>query len=127
MLENTMTATLNGETIEFDTDFGRQDARRITFETYVGKAADDRAVDLVLSISHHRGGEYTISIFRHTRDAWTVEFRIMRDTLKQWRVAEGSRYSSKKLEEVAAYWFEKLTSSEVGLNEMLEWAKELTA
>lgn len=126
MLENRIVATLDGETIEFETNFGRKESRRISFEAYMGQTADNRAVELAVSVSHYDSGLYMVSVDRHTISDGIIRWRAMADTLSATMVTDGSRYSAKKMEAIAEDAITRFTESQTELRAMVEWARELT-
>lgn len=127
MLENRIIATLDGETIEFETNFGRKESRRISFDAYMGQTADNRAVELAISVSHYDAGRYLARVDRHTISDGIVRWRAVADTLSTVLVVEGSRYSAKKMEAIAEDAITRFTESEAELRAMVMWARELTA
>ena len=127
-LENHMLATLDGNDLTFDTDFGRSEARRITLDYFAGFDAEGGAVELSISAHHIKGGTYAVRVDRHIRKDGILTWRARKDTYYANYSSMGTRYSSKNLEAVTAKFFEERTqASNISTQSMVNWVNELVA
>jgi hypothetical protein len=123
MLENTFT-TENGT--EFDINFGRKESRRITANHHSHTLPTGEAVELEMTVSHQKGGVYSVNVNRHVRGEGFITTRTMKDHYYGNFMTEGGRYSAKNLETVAERFFEERTATEISTTSMTDWAKEIT-
>lgn len=121
-LKNTMTAP-GGE--EFLTDFGRKEARRIQLSTVAKVLPSGAAVELVISASHSKGGQYVVQVFRTVVSDGIMTTRLRLDSYSISARSEGSRFSAKNLEKVALEYFQAVTGDLDTRLRMFAWANEI--